>query len=197
MARNPLGFTSEKQCIACPNMFSRPDGWSNRKWLHQKRCDVCVRVELKVRLLAGSKIGPGGCFLWEKRRDRNTGYGRLSVHDRDVQTHVLAFELFHGPVPQGKEVCHKCDVRGCWNPDHLFAGTHKENVADCIAKGRNSNPPIISGTSCHNATLTFDQVTTIRELRARGVTQRQVAVRFGVSQSTVWRLAHQRTRRSA
>lgn len=195
MRRNPLGDTSEKPCAKCAAVFPRPEGWSNRKWIHLKLCPGCEREATKERLLSRSTVGPGGCLLWPTIC-ATTGYGQISVHDVNCRTHVVAFQLFHGPVPDGKEVCHSCDVRACWNPEHLFAGTHQENVADCVAKGRNSSPPRICGEANHNATLTDIQVAEIRALRARHVPQRRVAAMFGVSQSTVWRFAHQITRKT-
>lgn len=52
------------------------------------------------------------------------------------RAHVVAFEVVHGPLPPGKEVCHTCDVGNCANPDHVWAGTHKENMKDMHHKQR-------------------------------------------------------------
>lgn len=52
------------------------------------------------------------------------------------KAHRLVFKLFRGPLIKGKEICHFCDRKGCINPDHLFQGTHKENMKDALNKGR-------------------------------------------------------------
>ena len=63
-----------------------------------------------------------------------TGEGREG--SKIVGTHRVAYESVHGAIPSGMCVCHRCDNPRCCNPAHLFLGTQRDNVYDCIAKGR-------------------------------------------------------------
>ena len=97
--------------------------------------------------------------------------------------HRLSFELHHGKIAEGLECCHRCDVPACVNPNHLFIGTHTDNMRDCEIKGRN---PHRKGEKHHKAKLTDETVRLIAsELKNRTATQWEIAKKFGVTQSTV------------
>lgn len=144
------------------------------------------------RLHSHSDDGPGGCWLW--RGYLKNGYGAMSVGNVDRYVHRLSFEIHHGPIPEGLFVCHRCDVKPCWHPAHLFAGTQVDNMQDAKAKGRHvPPPPPLPGAANQLATLSDEDVASIRSL-AGSYQQREIATAFGVSQSTVWRLIHREVR---
>ena len=77
-----------------------------------------------------------GCWLW--LLSLCNGYGRIYdlQNKRGALAHRLSWEIHRGAIPSGLWVLHKCDVRSCVNPDHLFLGTGLDNMTDMIAKGR-------------------------------------------------------------
>jgi hypothetical protein len=91
------------------------------------------------------KITPepmSGCWLWTGMCS-DSGYGILfdrrgkqGLKPRNIRVHRLVFSVIKGPIPQGQCILHKCDVRSCVNPDHLWLGSRLDNNRDCIAKGR-------------------------------------------------------------
>jgi len=80
-------------------------------------------------------------------------------------------------------VCHKCDVRHCVNPDHLFLGTAKDNLMDMASKGRS-----IHGTKHHMAKLTPNDVVIIREAVAKGHTSASIARYYKMSHGVIWKV---------
>lgn len=81
---------------------------------------------------------PNGCWLWTGSRSGHQGYGGIRIGNKTVKAHRASHELFKGPIPPGLYICHTCDNPPCVNPDHLFAGSHLDNMRDKMAKGRHS-----------------------------------------------------------
>ena len=73
-----------------------------------------------------------GCKLWNNSKT----YGKYRMGGKVISAHRAAYILFVGEIPQGKHVCHACDVKSCVNIEHLFIGTHQDNMLDMHKKGR-------------------------------------------------------------
>lgn len=138
-----------------------------------------------IRHMAVNKTS--GC--WEWIGSKRNGYGRMIIGSRtdgtrkSVSAHRVAYELKHGEIPDGMEVCHKCDNPCCVNPDHLFVGTRKDNMADREAKGRNI---VFTGEEQTRSKLTKKAVKDARWERAyKGTSYQMLADRYGVSKKTM------------
>ena len=105
--------------------------------LHFRRVTGPIEERLWAKI---DTSGTSQCWEWQGSRKPN-GYGQILVipdHGprRVAYTHRLAWELFYGPIPPDLYVLHRCDNRPCCRPQHLFLGTHVDNMADMAAKGR-------------------------------------------------------------
>lgn len=139
-----------------------------------------------------AKTGFDDCWLWIAKAKHTFGYGKMTagrgVH---LKAHQIAWALENGVIPDNKNVLHKCDVPQCCNPNHLFLGTHADNVNDMKNKGRGSNPPVHYGENHHNVTISNDQIIEIKNSKK---TQRELAEFYKVSSQTIWRIKNNKTR---
>jgi hypothetical protein len=99
--------------------------------------------------------------------------------------HRVSWIIHHGAIPMGMCVLHRCDNRGCVKPEHLFLGTKKENTHDAMHKGK-----IKAGADHPLAKLSRDQVFSILDMCADGMSQTVVARIHGICQAQVWRIVH-------
>lgn len=119
-----------------------------------------------------------GCWLWTSSVIKS-GYGTIWADGGPQRAHRISWELHRGPIPPGLDVLHRCDVRCCVNPDHLWLGTDVDNQRDCIAKGRRHS---CRGVAHHKNKLTEQQVLAIRA-DSRGC--KRLSRQYGVSTNTI------------
>lgn len=164
---------------ACSRGCATALGQRNRKWLTHEE-----RFFAKVDKRPGH--GPrGDCWLWTGAKLPD-GYGHFKDGGLARPAHVVSFEIHHGPLPKGQNGLHTCDYRPCVNPDHIFAGTHQDNMDDMVAKGRSDAP---RGECHHDAKLTEDQV---RSIRADPRANTTIATEHGVTKGAIWLIKHRR-----
>ena len=90
-----------------------------------------------------------GCWIWISTIGSN-GYGEIHNPDgshKGKQAHRVSWEFFRGPITEGLQVNHKCDVPLCVNPNHLYLGTQVQNIEDCIRRGRARKRPFATHCS--------------------------------------------------
>jgi hypothetical protein len=131
------------------------------------------------------EIADTGCWLWLKGKYPN-GYGFVNVMRDSKRTttgaHRVSYQQSKGDIPTGYCVLHKCDVRACISPEHLFLGTHKDNTQDCMRKGRFSARK-----------LTEEDVREIKHFVEEGHSQASVARDYLVSRQAVNLIVNNKT----
>jgi hypothetical protein len=96
---------------------------------------VKTTEELKKHLLSHRIVNENGCWIWTMTRN-NCGYGKVQHNHKIVYVHILSFKLFSNNYDVNLQVLHKCDTPPCFNPEHLYQGTQKENIQDAMVRGR-------------------------------------------------------------
>lgn len=140
------------------------------------------RPETPIRYRFLEKIifdGASGCWRWGGGTSPQ-GYGFIKRKDgAQLRAHRVAYELAVGAIPDGMFVCHRCDNPRCVRPGHLFLGSHAENMADMVIKGRSAR---LKGGLNGSAKLEPEAIVTIRSSAGSYL---QIARLFGVSPSAV------------
>lgn len=123
------------------------------------------------------RVRANGCIEWTGATV--DGYGRMTVRGKKYVVHRFAWETVNGPIPPGMVICHTCDNRACFNPDHLKVGTQSDNIRDMVRKGRHGG----------QRKLNPEDYKEIRRMYATGwYTQMSLADAFGVSQTCISRI---------
>lgn len=131
------------------------------------------------------------CWNWTGAKTP-AGYGKMTRDRKTVAAHRFMWATYRGPIQEGECVLHRCDNPSCCNPDHLFIGSQRDNVADMHEKGRAA----CRGPASERANfvkLTPEKVREIRGLAARGLYQREIAQMYGVTQPLVGYIVRRET----
>lgn len=175
-----------------------------------KRCMDCGKSDEHREKLATAKRGglsfeeyfwskvdkqwENGCWNWKGYFNKG-GYGMVKKNSKYIKATKIVWEMFNGKIPKGTGwhgicVLHKCDNRACVNPNHLFLGTHTDNMRDMWNKKRRTN----RGEHNPNVKLGKKDVIRIRELYI-GEHGQQTALgkQFGVGQNTIYDIVNYRS----
>ena len=161
-------------------------------WGHCRQCTGVLPQSSMARTAArfwarvDRSGGADSCWPWLGARHYR-GYGRYGKGLKGPSfSHRMAWFLTNGGIPPRAEICHSCDNPPCCNPAHLFIGTHQQNMADMVRKGRSR---ISRGEDNPTAILTAAQVTDIRQRLLAKTPQKTLAAEYGVSKSTIGAIA--------
>jgi hypothetical protein len=162
------------------------------------------KEKVEKRLLSGSKIS-GKCREWKGRKSPG-GYGLFKVRVKEINglsdvtpkrtqfnlgVHRVAYKIWVGDIPKGKYVLHTCDNRLCINPEHLFLGSHQDNMDDMISKNRQNKRP---GESHHLTKLKEEDIMEIRRLWDSGnETQKGIGIKLGIPGVTIHNIVRRKT----
>jgi DNA-binding CsgD family transcriptional regulator len=143
---------------------------------------------MKTTLVIGEDeyvlVPESGCWLWTKGVNE-CGYGRKNIKGKLKFVHRIMYEDIVGEIPKDICVLHKCDVRCCINPNHLFLGTHKDNMRDAVNKGRHKSPNKFTkekhplrkySIEIHNYIINSDK------------TNKKLSEELGISRKYIWQI---------
>jgi hypothetical protein len=120
-------------------------------------------------------ITESGCFECTSHYKLSNGYYFLTYNYQRKTLHRHVYEEMFGEIPIGLVVRHKCDNRGCINPEHLELGTYKDNSQDMVSRGRS-----LKGEKHPASKLSDDDIREIRKLANKGVKRKDICVMFGI-----------------
>ena|GEM_PF-1626953 len=191
------------------NVAPSPSDWSPKQ--APPGVEGVTLSALELRFLAKTKRAdaprPGmttPCLEWTAGWQRG-GYGAFWFGGKMGKAHRVAWEMKHGPIPNGLHVLHKCDNPPCVDEEHLFLGTHADNMHDMFrkerrvaARGDSSGPRLYPermarvGEKNGNARLGDADIPRIFQLRALGWTLQRIGSEFGISLQSIHRILNRR-----
>lgn len=172
----------------------------------QALIDEVLRLDAPERFWRRvDKGAPGGCWNWTGPTLR--GYGRFHFEGKTWLAHRFSLSRLSQPPPNKPSCCHKCDNASCVNPDHLYWGTQKDNLHDCVSKGRHwsqKNPGLAAerikrsrknqvGVKHHQTKISPEVAVEMLRLHRSGRTFAEIGRHYGVTDTAVSYMAKGRT----
>ena len=155
----------------------------HEKWAQETREQTLEAMRNKFEEFF-KKSSDDSCWLWKKKNGNSiSDYANFTFRSERYKSNRAAWLIYRGEIPKDMYVLHKCDIRFCVNPDHLFLGTHVDNMHDMKLKKR-AKP---------RCKLSPEQVTEVREMLNLGVTTTRLAKKYNVSSTCIWYIKHNKS----
>jgi hypothetical protein len=119
------------------------------------------------------EVNENGCWNWSGSPHKANGYARIMINGKRTLVHRLVMG-----DPDGKCVLHKCDNSRCVNPDHLYIGTHQDNMDDKVRNGRCAS---LKGEENPSAGMSEETAREVIRLLQKGVRQCKIVSELGLS----------------
>ena len=139
---------------------------------------------LLIRFTEKYVVDNSGCWLWTGAKTGN-GYGVIWINGEYVAAHRASYAIHIHSIGNGGQVCHKCDTPLCVNPDHLYLGSHQDNMNDRNRRHRQAH-------GVRNAGAKLNELQVLR-IRASKLKTAALADLFKVSKSTICRIKKHKT----
>ena len=163
----------------CTMHYQRAKKYGDPLQFDDRTVPLADRIKEKVQIDQSTS-----CWNWLGFKD-SKGYGSLWNGKTMGKAHRLSYQEFVGEIPDGLFVLHRCDNPSCINPEHLFLGTHIENMADMRAKGRSASEKRQRGSVHYQSKLTESQVVEIKTRLAKGEECTAIAKLFDVDRTCI------------
>jgi len=175
-------YMGTKKCVKCLRELHVQSFPKVRGGRRGSNCKKCRYPRLTIKQKFDKKVvKKNDCWDWRGEITRH-GYGAMTINGVHTNAHRVSWIIHKGKIPEGLIVCHACDNRSCCNPDHLFLGTHKDNMQDMQKKGRKVT---LKGGESNLSKLTETEVKLIVKDLAEGVQNKVISERFGVSPNAI------------
>lgn len=138
-----------------------------------------IRFWSKVNVL-----GENDCWEWKLSLDPD-GYGRFRLNGKKRGSHRVSYANAFGEIPYGKIICHSCNNPPCVNPNHLYAGTQKDNTRDSIDAGTLWFSKAY-GEKCPNAKLSNKDVYIIRDMLNKGISVKEISKKYNITDGAIY-----------
>ena len=165
-------------CEKCGRRYERTPAVAKKSRFCSSACRIAAVAAENIRPISkrfwekvDRRGGPSSCWLWTAGCFAD-GYGAVSVDGKPQRAPRIAYELEKGTIPDGLHIRHTCDNPKCVNPKHLVVGTVADNMADKVARGRQSR----------TIKITDQQVA---EIRASTDSHDALSTRYGVSKGLI------------